>query len=62
MRCGSRSRCAAASSRPTVRRGLGERIKTTFGLTPEVEVLEMGTLAREFEKAVKVPRFVDRRG
>jgi phenylacetate-CoA ligase len=45
-----------------VRRGLGERIKTTFGLTPEVEVLEMGTLAREFEKAVKVPRFVDRRG
>jgi phenylacetate-coenzyme A ligase PaaK-like adenylate-forming protein len=44
------------------RRGVGERIKTTFGLTPEVEVLEMGTLAREFEKAVKVPRFVDRRG
>jgi hypothetical protein len=24
-------------------------------------VLEMGTLARDFEKAVKVPRFVDRR-
>jgi len=45
-----------------VRRGLGERIRTTFGLTPEVEVLEMGTLARDFEKAVKVPRFVDRRG
>ena len=44
------------------RRALGEWIKVTFGLTPEVEVLEMGTLAREFEKAVKVPRFIDRRG
>jgi phenylacetate-CoA ligase len=45
-----------------VKRGVGERIKATFGLTPEVEVLETGTLARDFEKAVKVPRFVDRRG
>jgi phenylacetate-CoA ligase len=45
-----------------VRRGVGERIRTTFGLTPEVEVLETGTLARDFEKAVKAPRFVDRRG
>jgi phenylacetate-CoA ligase len=45
-----------------VRRAVGERIKATFGLTPEVEVLETGTLARDFEKAVKVPRFVDRRG
>jgi hypothetical protein len=44
------------------RRGVGERIKATFGLTPEVEVLATGTLARDFEKAVKAPRFVDRRG
>jgi phenylacetate-CoA ligase len=44
-----------------VRGVVAERIKLTFGLTPEVEVLEMGTLARDFEKAVKVPRFVDRR-
>lgn len=36
--------------------------KSLFELTPEVEVLERGTLAREFEKTVKATRFVDRRG
>jgi phenylacetate-CoA ligase len=40
---------------------LAERVKRVFELTPEVEVLETGTLAREFEKAVKAPRFVDKR-
>jgi len=37
------------------------RIKKTFEVTPELVVLDAGTLAREFEGAVKAPRFVDRR-
>ncbi len=45
----------------TVRRGLGERIRRSFELTPELMLLEPGTLAREFEGAVKAPRFSDRR-
>ena len=41
--------------------GLRSAVRDTFGLTPEVAVLEAGTLAREFEASVKTPRFVDRR-
>jgi phenylacetate-CoA ligase len=37
-------------------------IKRVFELTPRVETLELGTLAREFEASVKAPRIVDRRG
>jgi phenylacetate-CoA ligase len=40
---------------------LVREVKRTFELTPEVVVLETGTLAREFESAVKAPRFADRR-
>jgi phenylacetate-CoA ligase len=40
---------------------LVKRIKQTFEVTPEVAVLEPGTLAREFEASVKAPRFADRR-
>lgn len=36
-------------------------VRDTFGLTPEIVVLDAGTLAREFEAAVKTPRFADRR-
>jgi phenylacetate-CoA ligase len=36
-------------------------VKDTFGLTPEVTVLETGTLTKEFESSIKTPRFVDRR-
>jgi phenylacetate-CoA ligase len=36
-------------------------VKNTFGLTPEVTVLDSGTLAKEFESSVKIPRFADRR-
>lgn len=36
-------------------------VRDVFGLTPEVAVLESGTLAKEFEASVKTPRFVDRR-
>ncbi|MBA3476782.1 MAG: AMP-binding protein [Lautropia sp.] len=40
---------------------LEKRVKHTFELTPEVVVLEAGTLAHEFESSVKAPRFADRR-
>ena len=41
--------------------GLQTSMRDTFGLTPEIVVLDAGTLAREFEASVKTPRFVDRR-
>lgn len=41
--------------------GLLTAVRNTFGLTPEVVVLDAGTLAKEFEASVKTPRFVDRR-
>jgi phenylacetate-CoA ligase len=37
------------------------RTKKQFALTPKINLLERGTLAREFESSVKAPRFVDRR-
>ena len=37
-------------------------VKEIFELTPEVEVIEPGTLEREFAGAVKQNRFIDRRG
>ncbi len=40
---------------------LQDQIKTTFEVTPEVEISERGTIAKLFEGAVKPPRFVDRR-
>ncbi len=46
----------------TVAARLGAATKATFEVTPQVVVLERGTLAREFEASVKAPRFVDRRG
>jgi phenylacetate-CoA ligase len=36
-------------------------LKRKFEQTCAVEILETGTLAREFEKSVKAPRFIDRR-
>lgn len=41
--------------------GLAGRIKQVFELTPDIILLETGTLAREFEASVKAPRMVDRR-
>ena len=35
--------------------------KNTFEVTPEIVVLDRGTLAKEFESSVKAPRFVDKR-
>ncbi len=40
---------------------LAERTKTVFEVTPDITVLETGTLAKEFESSVKAPRFADRR-
>ena len=40
---------------------VGETVKRTFEVTPVVEMLALGTLAAEFERSVKAPRFVDRR-
>lgn len=40
---------------------LTRRTKETFEVTPEISVLEIGTLAKEFESSVKAPRFADRR-
>src|SRR6185503_11592116 len=37
------------------------QIKEKFELTPQVAILETGTLAKEFEANVKAARFVDRR-
>lgn len=35
--------------------------KAKFEVTPEIEFLEVGTIAKEFETSVKAPRFVDKR-
>jgi phenylacetate-CoA ligase len=36
-------------------------IRATFEVRPDVEILPVGTLAREFESATKAPRFIDKR-
>jgi phenylacetate-CoA ligase len=41
---------------------LAAQVKQTFELVPQIVVLELGTLAKEFEASVKAARFVDRRG
>ena len=40
---------------------LNSRIKNTFEVTPELVRLDLGSLAQEFEGAVKAPRFQDNR-
>jgi len=47
----------AGSAAQTV---IGE-VKSIFEVTPEVEVLTAGTLAKAFEASIKAPRFVDER-
>jgi phenylacetate-CoA ligase len=41
---------------------IADSVRTTFQIAPEVTLLPRGTIAREFEAAVKPPRFVDKRG
>ena len=40
---------------------VAEAVRKTFEVRPDVEVLPIGTLARDFESSVKAPRFVDKR-
>jgi phenylacetate-CoA ligase len=40
---------------------LNSKVKERFELTPQIAVLETGTLAKEFEANVKAARFVDKR-
>jgi phenylacetate-CoA ligase len=40
---------------------VGGDIKKVFEITPLVEALTRGTLATEFERSLKAPRFIDRR-
>ncbi len=47
--------------RDAVARNLVERTKGVFEVTPEIGILEIGTLATEFESSVKAPRFADLR-
>tara|TARA_B100001123_G_C15229809_1_gene994668 strand:+ start:220 stop:1515 length:1296 start_codon:yes stop_codon:yes gene_type:complete len=42
-------------------KGLLEMIHSKFELRPEIVLLENGTLAKEFEKSIKAPRFQDKR-
>ncbi|HET7297318.1 MAG TPA: AMP-binding protein [Burkholderiales bacterium] len=41
---------------------VADAVRRTFQIAPEVTLLARGTIAREFEAAVKPPRFVDKRG
>ncbi|MFN0302263.1 MAG: phenylacetate--CoA ligase family protein [Burkholderiales bacterium] len=42
-------------------RAIATTIKSRFELTPAMQPLAIGTLAKEFEQAVKAPRFTDKR-
>ena len=42
--------------------GVVETVRKAFQVTPQVEVLARGTIAKEFEANIKAPRFVDKRG
>lgn len=50
-----------AEPTPALKR-IAADIKRVFEVTPEVELLPAGTLAKEFEASIKAPRIVDRRG
>lgn len=41
---------------------VAETVRKTFHISPQVSLLPRGTIAREFEAAIKPPRFVDKRG
>ena len=44
-----------------VSRDVGTAVRGTFEVRPDVEVLPLGSLARDFEASVKAPRFQDLR-
>jgi phenylacetate-CoA ligase len=45
-----------------VRHGIVTGVQSRFEVTPEIVILESGTLGKEFESTIKAARFVDRRG
>jgi phenylacetate-CoA ligase len=45
-----------------VGRGIVAGVQSRFEVTPEIVILESGTLGKEFESTIKAARFVDRRG
>jgi phenylacetate-CoA ligase len=49
-------------SRNSAKEHVVEAIRRAFHITPQVTLLPRGTIARDFEAAVKAPRFVDKRG
>lgn len=40
---------------------IADDVRRAFEISPEVQVLEIGTLAKAFESSIKAPRFVDER-
>jgi phenylacetate-CoA ligase len=48
--------------RAGTREGTVEAVRSAFQVTPQVTLLPRGTIAKDFEAAVKAPRFVDKRG
>ena len=50
-----------ASEPQAVCAAVAETVKKTFEISPVLQVLERGSLATEFERSLKAPRFVDRR-
>ena len=53
--------CSPSSAQSTDAAAVAEAVKNTFEISPAVQVLERGSLAAEFERSLKAPRFVDRR-
>jgi hypothetical protein len=41
---------------------VADAVRKIFQITPRVSLLPRGTIARDFEAAVKAPRFIDKRG
>ena len=41
---------------------IADAVRKAFQVNPRITLLPRGTIAREFEAAVKPPRFVDKRG
>ena len=52
---------ARGSEVNSVSEELAEKIRNVFEVRPVINIMEIGTLAKEFEASVKAPRFVDKR-
>jgi phenylacetate-CoA ligase len=52
---------ARGADRARVAAELAAAIKLKFEIAADIEVVEAGTIAQDFEKSVKAPRFTDRR-